>query len=131
MEVSASGSIVRRKRTRKEKAILQNKILTRNIVIERGVVQSDLMVEPFRFINDIFRNNQWTSLFSPVDAYPQLVREFYYNIESIKKTPELSFKTKVLGKTLTINVVLISEVTGIPLTNGKGRSFSTHRAATI
>ncbi|KAE8038058.1 hypothetical protein FH972_010604 [Carpinus fangiana] len=119
MEVSASGSTVRRKRTLEEKAILQNKILTRNIVIERGVVQTDLMVEPFRFINDIFRANQWTSLFSPVDAYPRLVREFYYNIESIKRASELSFKTKVLGHTLTINTTLISEVTGIPLTNGK------------
>jgi hypothetical protein len=119
MEVSASGSTVRRKRTREEKAILQNKILTHNIVIERGVVQTDLMVEPFQFINDIFRANQWTSLFFPVDAYPRLVREFYYNIESIKRASELSFKTKVLGHTLTINTTLISEVTGIPLTNGK------------
>jgi hypothetical protein len=123
MEISASDSTVRRKRTREENAILQNKILTRNIMIEHGVVQSNLMVEPFRFINDIFRENHWTSLFSPVDAYPQLVREFYYNIESIKKSPELSFKTKVLGKPLTINAALISEVTGIPLTNGKAAPF--------
>ncbi|KAE8124285.1 hypothetical protein FH972_019184 [Carpinus fangiana] len=88
-------------------------------VIERGVVQSDLLIEHFRFIYDIFRDNQWTSLFTPVDAYLRLVREFYFNIESIKKTHELSFKTKVLGKTLTINSALISEVTRIPLTNGK------------
>ncbi|KAE8125646.1 hypothetical protein FH972_020426 [Carpinus fangiana] len=119
MEVSVSGSTVRRKCAREEKAILQNKILTGNIVIERGVVQSDLLVKPFRFIHDIFRNNQWTSLFTPVDAYPRLVQEFYYNIESIKKTHELSFKTKVLGNTLTVNATLISEVTGIPLTNEK------------
>jgi hypothetical protein len=119
MEFSATGSTVRRKRTREEKEILQSKILTRNIVIERGVVQFDLLVEPFRFIHDIFHNNQWTSLFTPVDAYPRLVREFYFNIESIRKTYEFSFKTKVLGNTLTINAMLISEVTGIPLTNGK------------
>jgi hypothetical protein len=81
------------------------------------------MVEPFRFINDIFRDNKLISLFSPVDAYPRLVREFYYNIESVKKTHELSFKTKVLRKTLTINSTLISEVTGIPLTSGKATPF--------
>ena len=123
MEVSISGTTVRWKCTRKEKAILQNKILTHNIVIERGVVQSDLLVEPFRFIYDIFHNNQWTSLFTLVDAYPRLVWEFYFNIESIKSTCDLSFKTKVLGKTLTINSKLISEVTGIPLTNGKAAPF--------
>jgi hypothetical protein len=119
MEVSISSSTFRRKHTQEEKAILQNKILTRNIVIERGVVQSDLLVAHFRFIYDIFHDNQWTSLFTLVDAYPRLVCEFYFNIESIKKTCELSFKTKVLGKTLPINSMLISEVTGIPLTNGK------------
>ncbi|KAE7996201.1 hypothetical protein FH972_000942 [Carpinus fangiana] len=123
MEVSISGSTVRWKRTQDEKAFLQNKILTRNIVIERGVVQSDFLVEPFRFIYDIFRNNQWTSLFTLVDANPRLVREFYFNIESIKKTHELSFKTKVLGETFTINSTLISEVTGIPLTNGKAAPY--------
>jgi hypothetical protein len=123
VEVSASGSHVRRKRTAEEKTTLQNKILSRNIVIERGMVQADVMIEPFRFINDIFRENKWRSLFTPVDAYPRLVREFYYNIEIIKKTPELCFKTKVLGKTLTINAELISEITRIPLTNGKAAPF--------
>ena len=87
------------------------------------MVQSNLLVEPFRFIYDIFRDNQWTSLFTPVDAYPRLVQEFYFNIESIKSTCDLSFKTKVSGKTLTINYKLISEVTRIPLTNGKAAPF--------
>jgi hypothetical protein len=58
-----------------------------------------------------------------VDAYPWLVREFYFNIESIKLTYDLSFKTKVLEKTLTINSKLISEVIEIPLTNGKAAPF--------
>jgi hypothetical protein len=92
-------------------------------VIERGVVQYDLLVEPLRFIYDIFRDSQWTSLFTPVDAYTQLVWEFYYNIKSIKSTYDLSFKTKVLGKTLTINSRLISKVIGIPLTNVKAALF--------
>jgi hypothetical protein len=73
MEVSISSTTVRQKRTREEKVILQNKILTRNIVIEREVVQFDLLIEPFRFIYDIFRDNQWTSLLTLVDAYPWLV----------------------------------------------------------
>jgi hypothetical protein len=38
-------------------------------------------------------------------------------------TCDLSFKTKVLWKTLTINSKLISEVTGILLTNGKAAPF--------
>ena len=104
-------SIIRRKRTREEKAILQNKILTRNVVIECGVVQTDLLVEPFRVIHDIFRDNQWTSLFTPEDAYTRLVWEFYYNIQNIHLSNVMLLKTKVLGKTITINPRLISEVT--------------------
>ncbi|XP_059436679.1 uncharacterized protein LOC132169708 [Corylus avellana] len=118
-----SESTPRRKRTRKEKAILQDKILTRNIVIERGVEQNDLLVEPVWFIYDIFHDNQWKSFFVPVSAYTRLVREFYYNIEAIDLVCEPSFKTKVSGKILTITPSLISEVTGIPLTNDKPLPF--------
>jgi hypothetical protein len=123
MVYPTSKSTLRWKRTCEEKAILQNKILTRNIVIERGVVQIDLLVEPFWLIYDIFRDNQWTSLFAPMDAYTKLVREFYYNIENIHLIGAPSFKTNFLGKPLTINSKLISEVTRIPLTNGKAISF--------
>jgi hypothetical protein len=116
-------STLRRKRTHEEKAFLQDKILTRNIVIKLGVMLTNLLVEPFRFIYDIFCDNRWTSLFTLVNAYTRLVRKFYYNIENIHLVGASSFKTKVLGKTLTINPRLISEVTGIPLVNGSQLLF--------
>ncbi|XP_059445312.1 uncharacterized protein LOC132177110 [Corylus avellana] len=118
-----SESTPRRKHTREEKSILQDKLLTRNIVIERGVEQNDLQVEPFRFIHEIFQANQWTSVFVPVNVYTRLVREFYYNIEDIDLVDSPSFKTKVSGKTLNVTPELISEVTGIPLTNEKPLPF--------
>ncbi|XP_059434578.1 uncharacterized protein LOC132167585 [Corylus avellana] len=112
-----------RKRTREEKSVLQDKIFTRKFVIERGVEQKDIRVEPFRFIHDIFQANQWTSLFVPVNAYTRLVREFYYNIDEIDLVGPPSFTTKVFEKTLNITTELISEVIGIPLTNEKPLPF--------
>lgn len=112
-----------KKRTREERDALRGKISKRSIIVERGVLRSDLMVEPFQFIYDIFRENKWLTLFEPVNVYHRLVREFYSNMSLVLGSSP-HFKTKVSGTSLLINPALISEVTGIPLTNGKPSPFS-------
>lgn len=86
------------------------------VVVEHGVVQVDLQVEPFWFIFDIFWENQWMSLFKPVKAYTLLVWEFYFNMDHIVLNASPQFKTKVAKTSITINPRLISDITGIPLT---------------
>lgn len=77
----------------------------------------------FRFISNIFWENQWMSLFKPVNAYTRLVWECYYNINQIVLSSSQHFRTKVVGTTITINRRLISEIIGIPFTNGKSSPF--------
>jgi hypothetical protein len=92
---------------------------TRTIVVERGVLWSDIMLPTYRFIFEIFEINGWLSLFYPVRVYPHLVREFYHNMRSpiVNSYSSPRFVTEVSGTQLHITSKLINEVTGIPLTS--------------
>jgi hypothetical protein len=43
----------------------------KGIVIERAIVQQDVMVAPIDFIHQIFRDNEWMNLFTSTQTYPK------------------------------------------------------------
>jgi hypothetical protein len=49
--------------------LLHSKIMELSIVVEHGVTKSYLMVESFQFTLEIFWENQWLTLFEPMNAY--------------------------------------------------------------
>lgn len=71
-----------RKRSKDEANAAMERIRTRTIVVEHGVLRSHIMVPPFNFIYQIFQESGWLSLFGDVNIYPRLVREFYMNMKS-------------------------------------------------
>jgi hypothetical protein len=69
-----------RKRIKAKIATTRGKIEKRKIVMVRAVVRQDVMVAPFTFINQIFQENGWMSMFTSNKVLPRLVREFCKNL---------------------------------------------------
>lgn len=107
-----------RKRSKAEIDAAVERIHHRTIVIERGVLRSDIRVPPFQIIYQIFQQNGWLSVFDVVNIYHRLVHEFYKNLKpySLYDTPYVD--NKVCGTELRITPKVIGEVTGIPLSSG-------------
>jgi hypothetical protein len=61
------------KRSKAKAAVAIERIGHRKIVIEHGVLKSDIRVPPFQFIYQIFHENRWLSLFDAVIIYLRLV----------------------------------------------------------
>jgi len=103
------------KMSKTEIAIAKARIEHRTIVIERAVVRQDVMVPPFNFINQIFQENKWQSMYTCNIVYPRLVHEFYGNLKIVQIDQSFPIlKTKVRGRSITVDPALISEVTHIP-----------------
>jgi hypothetical protein len=103
-----------RKRSKVEVAAAIEHISHRKIMIECGVLNTDIRVPPFQFIYRISQENGLMSIFDATNIYPRLVYEFYKNLQVVSlhnNTP--CMETKVHSTTLLINVEVISEVTGI------------------
>jgi hypothetical protein len=104
------------KRTRVEIAAAKERTTKRKIVIEWAILIPNVMVAAFAFINQIFEENGWLSMFNTNKVFPRLVREFYMNMEivqTVKHCPVLEIK--VHGTEIMIDPTLISLVTNIPL----------------
>jgi hypothetical protein len=92
-------------------------------VIERPVIREDVMVTPFNIIHQIFRSNEWMSLFTS-KIYPKIIRKFYLHLETVdilQQCPVL--KTTVRGVEIRTDLNLISSVTGITLVHPLGIPF--------
>lgn len=70
------------KRSKIEITAARTRIKKWTIVIERVVVRQDVMVRPFNFIDQIFQENGWQSMFTCNKVYTRLVREFYTNLKN-------------------------------------------------
>jgi hypothetical protein len=103
------------KRSKIEIAATRARIEQQTIVIETVVVRQDLMVPPFDFINQIFQENKWQSMYTCNTIYPRLVCEFHANlkIDLIDQIFPI-LKIKFRGQSITVDPSLISEVTHIP-----------------
>jgi hypothetical protein len=113
-----------RKRSRTNLTAAKERMDKRGIAIERAVIRQDVMMEPFSFIHQIFRNNEWMSLFTSSKIYPKIVREFYLHLEIVdilQQCPVL--KTTIRGVEIRIDPDLISLVTDIPLVHPLGIPF--------
>jgi hypothetical protein len=88
----------------------------RMIVIEHGVLRSDLRALSFQFIYQTFQEDGWLSIFDAVNIYPRLVHEFYMNLKPYARYDTPYVESKVCGTKLRITPEVISEVTGILLT---------------
>jgi hypothetical protein len=71
------------KRSKAKAAVAIERIGHRKIVIEHGVLKSEIRVPPFQFIYQIFHENRWLSLFDAVIIYSRLVYEFYKNLKVV------------------------------------------------
>jgi hypothetical protein len=88
------------------------------IVIEQVIVRQDVMVLPFDFINQIFQENGWQSMFTCNKVFTRLVGEFYGNLKIDQISPIL--KAKVRGQAIIVDHTLISTVAHIPLVPAPG-----------
>jgi hypothetical protein len=90
-------------------------------VIERAVVRQDVMVPPFDFINQVFHENGWQSMFTCNKVYPRIVGEFYMNlqIDQISQSCPI-LKTKVRGQAIRVDPALISAGTHISISPALG-----------
>jgi len=110
--------------TKVEIAATKAKIEKRKIVMERAIIRQDVMVAPFDFINQIFQDNGWQSLFTSNKVYPRLVREFYMHMEIVQIEQSCPIlKTKVRGFEIRIDLALISAMTHISLSLALGIHF--------
>jgi hypothetical protein len=100
------------KRSKSEIAAARARIEQLTIIIEQAVVTQDVMVPPFDFIDHIFQENKWQSMYTCNTVYPKLVCEFYRNLKINQIYPIL--KTKVCGHFITVDPQLINDVTHIP-----------------
>jgi hypothetical protein len=74
----------RRVRRRTEEAIATSKAKIANTpnILERNVVQADVLVAPLDVIDDIIQTYHWGYLYNcPCIVLPRLVREFYVKNE--------------------------------------------------
>jgi hypothetical protein len=86
------------------------------IVIERGVLRSDIRAPHFQFIYQTFQENGCLSIFYEVNIYPQLIHKFYMNLKPNAHYATPYVESKVCSTKLHITPEVISEVSGIPLT---------------
>jgi hypothetical protein len=123
LHTDSQGRIRKRSREKDVVAAIE-RINSRTIIIEYGVLRPDIRVAPFDFIYHAFHENGWMSLFDAGNIYPRLVYEFYTNLK-IGNMHQMStcLETKVRGTFLHINAELISKVTSIPISHALGTPF--------
>jgi len=112
------------KRYKVEATVAIERISHRKIVIEHGVLKSNIRVHHFQFIYQIFHENKWLSIFDAANIYLGLVYKFYMSLEVLSShynTPYV--ETKVRGTTLHITPAVISEVIGILVTSALNTPF--------
>jgi hypothetical protein len=95
------------KKSKTEIVVALARIESWTIIIEWAVVQQDVMVPPFDFINRILQENYWKSVFTCKNVYPRLGQEFYVNL----KVDQISQMCPIL-KTIVRGQTIIASLTG-------------------
>jgi hypothetical protein len=118
-KIMSAGNPQRRVRqmTERDRAALRAKIMDLPVIVERNVVQSDIMVAPLDSIHDTIQTYHWGYLHScACVVYTRLVRLFYANLEVVQDDDRgLVLQSTVLGHIIFVDPQIINQVIGVPI----------------
>jgi hypothetical protein len=104
-------------RTEGDRVALRAKIMDRQVIAERNVVRSDIMVAPLDSIHDIIQTYHWGYLHNcACVVYTKLVRLIYTNLEVIQTDHHGAvLQSSVDGYIITVDPQIISQFIGVPV----------------
>jgi len=113
------GSPPRRVRQRRveDRAVIQAKIIDRSVIVERNVLQADIMVPPLDNILDIIQTYNWGYLHScACVVYTRLVKLFYANLEVVQNDDHgVVLQSSLAGHLITVDTQVISHIIRVPV----------------
>jgi hypothetical protein len=106
-----------RQRTEGELEALRAKIMNKSVIVERNVVQADIMVAPLDSIHDIIQTYHWGYLHNcACVVLSRLVRLFYANLEVVQADDRgLVLQSSVDGHIIIVDPHIISQIIGVPV----------------
>jgi hypothetical protein len=104
-------------RTEEEQSAFQAKIMGRNVLAERNVVRTDIMVPPLDSIYETIQTYNWGYLYTCACIFlTRLVRLFYANLEVAQDDERgMVLQSTVDGHIIIVDPQIISQFIGVPV----------------
>jgi hypothetical protein len=112
-------------RTKEERSALQTKIMDRTVIVERNVVQSDIMVPPLDSIYETIQTYHWGYLYTcACIVLTRLDRLFYANLEVAQDDDRgMVVQSTVDGHIIIVDPQIISHFIGVPILDLPGSPY--------